>query len=224
MKSIALPFFPKYGSWKKYPGDSHHALSHWLLVFQASFGWVHSRKLVCQVTIGSWPSCLTRQLDTLILEAWHWTPFSLSWDFLIMECDWLEHQCFETLSSSGLSGQWVEANQRDGLCYRMLCAAPHSYTGVLTPQFLRVWLHLRWGLYGGLNENGAFNVGSNPVWLVSLEKEEIRAERYHMEGDVETQREDDSLQAKERVLGQSFPPCPQNEPILPVPWSYHLDL
>ena len=76
---------------------------------------------------------------------------------------------------------------------------------------------MRWGLYGGLNENGAFNVGSNPVWLVSLEKEEIRAERYHMEGDVETQREDDRLQAKERVLGQSFPPCPQNEPILPVP-------
>ena len=61
-------------------------------------------------------------------------------------------------------------------------------------------------------------MGSNPVWLVSLEKEEIRAERYHMEGEyVETQREDDRLQAQERVLGQSFPPCPQKEPILPVP-------
>ena len=115
--------------------------------------------------MGSWPSCLTRQLDTLILEAWHWTPFSLSWDFLITECDWLENQCFETLSSSGLSGQWGEANQRGGLCYRMLCAPPHSYTGVLTPSFFEcdyIWDGVLWRW---LNENWSFNVGSNPVWL-----------------------------------------------------------
>ena len=49
--------------------------------------------------------------------------------------------------------------------------------------------------------------------------------RHHIEGeDVETQREDDRLQAKERALGQSFPPRPQKEPMLPLPWSYHLDL